>query len=52
MPPAKRKDITIRARNYEDLRKKITKKHPAHEIDHVRELTKVWHVQLRPKRRR
>ena len=52
MPPAKKKYITVRARNYEDLRKKVTKDHPSHVIAHVRELTKIWHVELQPRRRR
>lgn len=51
MPPAKKKYITIRARNIEDLRKKIAENHPSHVIAHTRELTKIFHVELRPRRR-
>lgn len=52
MPPAKKKYITIEARNAEDLRKKIAKKYPSHVIAHVRELTKRFHVELQPRKRR
>jgi len=51
MPPAKRKTITIRARNAEDLRRKVARDHPSHVIEHVRELTKIFDVTLRPRRR-
>ena len=51
MPAAKRRTITIRARNAEDLRKKIAKEYPSHVIEHVRELTKIFDVTIRPRRR-
>lgn len=49
MSPAKRKTVTIRARNSEDLRRKVSQKYPSHVIEHVRELTKIFDVTLKPR---